>query len=53
MPLTKKGSAILKAMKHTYGSTEKAKQVFYSMIAEKKLKGAEGKSKPKSKPKKK
>ena len=50
MPLTAKGSKILKAMKKTYGSTKEAKRIFYSMVAEKKLKGVEGKAKP-SKPK--
>lgn len=30
MPLTKKGTKILKSMKKTYKSTKKAKSVFYA-----------------------
>lgn len=44
MPLTTKGKKILKAMTKTYGA-KKAKQVFYAMIDEKKLKGVEKKKK--------
>ena len=40
MPLTAKGSKILKNMKKTY-SAKKAKQVFYAMINEGKIEGAE------------
>lgn len=43
MPLTDKGKKIMKAMKKTYGD-KKAKQVFYAMINEKKLKGVEKKT---------
>lgn len=54
MPLTAKGKKILAKMRETYGSAEKAKQVFYSMIAEKKLTGVEksGAKKKKKKAKK-
>lgn len=45
MPLTAKGRKILKNMRKTY-KPEKAKQVFYAMINEGKIKGAEGTSKP-------
>lgn len=48
MPLTKKGTKILSRMKEQYGA-KKAKQVFYAMIAEGKITGAEGR-KPASKP---
>jgi hypothetical protein len=48
MPLTPKGKKIMKSMKKTYGA-EKAKQVFYAMIEEKKLKGVEAKKKGKKK----
>jgi hypothetical protein len=41
MPLTEKGEKILAKMKATYGSTKKAKQVFYASINKKKIKGAE------------
>lgn len=51
MPLTSKGKKILKNMKKTYKTDKKSKQVFYAMINEKKIKGAEGKSKPKKKKK--
>lgn len=46
MPLTKKGKKILKSMTKTYGA-EKAKQIFYAMINEGKLKGVEGQKKKK------
>lgn len=49
MPLTAKGKKILAQMKKTYGSAEKAKQVFYAMINEGKLKGVEHKKKRKKK----
>lgn len=42
-PLTKKGIQILGKMKQEYGSTKKAKQVFYASINARKIKGAEGK----------
>ena len=42
MPLTKKGTKILGAMKKQYGS-KKGKQVFYASINKGKIKGAEGK----------
>ena len=38
MPLTAKGAKILEEMKRTYGA-KKAKEVFYAMINEGKLKG--------------
>ena len=41
MPLTKKGTKILKSMKKTYGSEKKAKNVFYASINAGKIKGAE------------
>ena len=41
MPLTKKGKKILGAMKKTYGTTKKAKSVFYASINKGKVKGAE------------
>lgn len=49
MPLTPKGKKVMKSMIRTYGSKEKAKQIFYSMINEGKLKGVEGKTKKKAK----
>ena len=49
MPLTAKGKKILKRMGKTYKTPGKAKQVFYSMIAENKLTGVERKSKRKKK----
>jgi hypothetical protein len=45
MPLTKKGNKILKNMGKSYGA-KKAKSVFYAMINEGKITGAEGTSKP-------
>lgn len=52
MPLTAKGAKILKNMRKTYKSDKKAKQVFYSMINEGKVTGAEsGKKKRKTKKK--
>lgn len=51
MPENAKGKKIMRSMTKTYGP-KKAKQVFYAMINEGKLKDVEGKSKPKtSKPK--
>lgn len=41
MPLTKKGSKILKSMKKSYGSEKKAKSVFYASVNAGKIKGAE------------
>lgn len=38
MPLTKKGSKIMKAMKKEYGA-KKGKQVFYASANKKKIKG--------------
>lgn len=51
MPLTPKGKKILKRMKSTYKTDKKAKSVFYAMINEGKIKGAEGTKKKKSKKK--
>lgn len=42
MPLTNKGKKIMKNMVETYGK-KKAKEVFYAMIKEGKLKGVEEK----------
>ncbi len=39
MPLTKKGKKIMDKMKATYGSSKKAKSVFYASINSGKLKG--------------
>jgi len=44
MPLTKKGSKVLKAMKKQYGA-KKGTQVFYASINKGKIKGAHLKSK--------
>lgn len=52
MPLTPKGAKILRNMRKTYKSEDKAKQVFYSTINEGKIKGAEGTKKIKKKKKK-
>ena len=41
MPLSKKGKKILSSMKKTYGSTKKAKSIFYASINKGKIKGAE------------
>jgi hypothetical protein len=41
MPLTKKGQSILRSMHETYGSSKKAKSVFYAMINAGKLRGVE------------
>jgi hypothetical protein len=46
MPLTAKGKKILASMTKTYGA-KKAKQVFYAMIKEGKLKGVEHSKKKK------
>lgn len=48
MPMTAKGKKVMKSMTKTYGK-DKAKQVFYAMKNEGKLKGVEGKSKKKAK----
>lgn len=48
MPLTAKGKKILKQMNKTY-TPAKAKEVFYAMINEGKIKGAEQKAKKKKK----
>lgn len=48
MPLTKKGDKIMKSMAKTYGE-KKAKNVFYAMINEGKLKGVEASKKKKKK----
>ena len=48
MPLTAKGKKILKQMRKTY-KPEKAKEVFYAMIEEGKITGAEVKRKKKKK----
>ncbi len=48
-PLTPKGAKILKAMRKTYKSDKKAKQVFFSMVNEKKLTGVEPAKKAKKK----
>jgi hypothetical protein len=47
MPLTSKGKKILNSMFKTYGE-KKGKQVFYSMINEHKITGAEGRAAKKS-----
>ncbi len=44
MPLTKKGSKIMKAMDKEYGA-KKGKQVFYASRNKGKIKGVEGKKK--------
>jgi hypothetical protein len=41
MALTSKGKNIMKAMKITYGSKEKAESVFYEMIKKRRLSGVE------------
>ncbi len=46
MPITKKGTKIMSAMKKEYG-TKKGKQVFYASANKGKIKGVEGKSKKK------
>jgi len=43
-PLTTKGKKVMRSMKKTYGP-KKAKQVFYAMQNEGKLKGVEGSKK--------
>lgn len=50
MPLTSKGKKIMSRMRKQYGA-EKAKEIFYAMINEGKLKGVEEASKPKQKSK--
>lgn len=52
MPLTAKGKKVMKAMRKHYGSPKKAKQVFYAMENEGKLKGVHGKKKKAKKKKK-
>lgn len=52
MPLTKKGNKVLGKMSKFYGK-KKGKQVFYAMINEGKITGAEGGKKKKKKTKKK
>lgn len=44
MPLTDKGSKILKKMRQMYGD-KKGEKVFYATINKGKIKGAEGKKK--------
>lgn len=39
MPLSKKGAKVMRAMKETYGSAKKAKQVFYASANAGKIKG--------------
>jgi hypothetical protein len=39
MPLTRKGKTILAQMTKSYGSAEKAKEVFYAMVNSGKLTG--------------
>ncbi len=46
MPLTKKGSKIMRAMKEEYGS-KKGEQVFYASKNKGKIKGVEKKKKKK------
>lgn len=46
VPLTAKGTKILKAMKKQYGAKE-GERVFYASINAGKVKGAEGKTKKK------
>lgn len=41
MPLTKKGQKILRSMRKSYRSTQKAKQVFYASKNARKIKGVE------------
>jgi hypothetical protein len=43
MPVTKKGKKILKSMEKSYGSKDKAEEVFYASINKGKIKGAEKK----------
>ncbi len=43
MPLNTKGKKIMSAMKGTYGSTKKAKNVFYASKNAGKIKGVEKK----------
>jgi hypothetical protein len=45
MPLTAKGAKILRAMKKTYPSAKKAKQVMYASINAGKITGAHRKKK--------
>ena len=44
MPLTKKGSKVMRSMKKTYGA-KKGKQVFYASINKGKIKGVHKKGK--------
>jgi hypothetical protein len=43
MPLTTKGSKILSSMRKTYGSTKRAKEVFYASRNSGKIKGVDKK----------
>jgi hypothetical protein len=43
MPLTKKGTEIMRAMDKTYGDAKKAKEVFYASKNAGKIKGVEKK----------
>lgn len=45
MPLNKKGKKIMRGMKKTYGSAEKAKQVFYASKNAGKIRGVEKRKK--------
>jgi hypothetical protein len=47
MPLSSKGKKVLKAMKKTYGSAKKAKQVLYASKNAGTVKGVEKKSRKK------
>lgn len=47
MPLNKKGTKIMKAVKKTYKSKEKAEEVFYASKNKGKIKGVEKKRKKK------
>lgn len=39
MPLTKKGKKVMRAMKKSYGSSKKAKEVFYASANSGKISG--------------
>ena len=49
MPLTKKGTKILRSMKKTYGSKKKAEEVFYASANAGKIKGVHGRRKKRKK----
>lgn len=53
MPLTPKGKKILKNMRKTYSTKDKAQSVFYAMISEGKITGVESVSRSKKKTRKK